>query len=139
MSWYFVNSQIYTCLEWIFSFIFAEGLQAVQLEDGTTAYIAHTPPDSIFADNTNLESTLNLEQLAAQVNSKLHALFWIHWFYNCFINSIPSFAFLEMIQTIFKIVIFGVIIIFMHPRIARTHLRIGSGNFKTLRFVGFTC
>nr|XP_022309703.1 zinc finger protein 76-like [Crassostrea virginica]XP_022309705.1 zinc finger protein 76-like [Crassostrea virginica] len=47
-----------------------EGLQAIQLEDGTTAYITHPSAESLFGDAqiTNLDSsTLSLDQLAAQV------------------------------------------------------------------------
>ena len=45
-----------------------EGLQAVQLEDGSTAYIAHNPPENIFVDSAALDpNSLNLEQLASQV------------------------------------------------------------------------
>uniref|UniRef100_K1QJA9 C2H2-type domain-containing protein n=1 Tax=Magallana gigas TaxID=29159 RepID=K1QJA9_MAGGI len=47
-----------------------EGLQAIQLEDGTTAYITHPSAESLFGDAqiTNLDSsTLSLDQLATQV------------------------------------------------------------------------
>jgi hypothetical protein len=50
--------------------LFAEGLQAIQLEDGTTAYITTPSAESLFGDSqiTSLDSsTLSLDQLAAQV------------------------------------------------------------------------
>lgn len=55
----------------IFDFI-SEGLQAIQLEDGTTAYITHPTTENLFGDagNCSLESTsLSLEQLTGQVRS----------------------------------------------------------------------
>ena len=57
------------------SIIFTEGLQAIQLEDGTTAYITHPSAESLFGDAqiTNLDSsTLSLDQLAAQVRTHLN-------------------------------------------------------------------
>lgn len=54
--------------------MFSEGLQAIQLEDGTTAYITHPSAESLFGDAqiTNLDSnTLSLDQLATQVRQYL--------------------------------------------------------------------
>ena len=46
-----------------------QGLQAITLEDGTTAFIAHPNPEAIFTDGSGLENgSLNLEQLTSQVN-----------------------------------------------------------------------
>ena len=36
----------------------SDGLQAVQLEDGTTAYIAHAGAEGIFTDTTQLDPNI---------------------------------------------------------------------------------
>ena len=45
-----------------------DGLQAIQLEDGTTAYISQSAAATVFNDGSTLESaSLSLENLQSQV------------------------------------------------------------------------
>ena len=45
-----------------------DGLQAIQLEDGTTAYISQSTAATVFNDGSALEtSSLSLENLQTQV------------------------------------------------------------------------
>ena len=44
-----------------------EGLQAIQLEDGTTAYITHPNPEALFGEGAAGLDAATLESLSAQV------------------------------------------------------------------------
>ena len=44
-----------------------EGLQAIQLEDGTTAYITHPNPEALFGEGAAALDAATLESLSAQV------------------------------------------------------------------------
>ncbi len=44
--------------------VVAEGLQAITLEDGTTAYIAHPNPEALFGEAALVGTSLNLEHLS---------------------------------------------------------------------------
>ena len=45
-----------------------EGLQAIQLEDGSTAIISHSHTESLFSSTVHqLDTSLHLDQLANQV------------------------------------------------------------------------
>ena len=53
---------------WTFILSVGDGLQAIQLEDGTTAYISQSPATTVFNDGSALEtSSLSLENLQTQV------------------------------------------------------------------------
>ena len=45
----------------------ADGVHALQLEDGTTAYITHPSAISLFGDSTLDSGPINLDQFANQV------------------------------------------------------------------------
>ena len=59
-----------------FFFPVPEGLQAIQLEDGSTAYIAHPNPEALFTDGT---TTLD----AATIESLVQAQVRLEKFYYC--------------------------------------------------------
>jgi hypothetical protein len=49
------------------SYLSSEGFQAVQLEDGSTAYITSTCAQNLFGDGEHFDpSALNLDQLGTQ-------------------------------------------------------------------------
>ena len=59
-----LNSDTRTCT----LFSVGDGLQAIQLEDGTTAYISQSAAATVFNDGSTLEdASLRLENLQSQV------------------------------------------------------------------------
>lgn len=56
-------------------FLDGTNIQALQLEDGTTAYITHPSAISLFGEHTLDASGINLEQFTSQVISEQYGYF----------------------------------------------------------------